>query len=146
MFKFVHSVRSIFRKQFAPTIEETGSKVDESLFLPQSSVSCFSDAPQVKHPLLHHTGVTIGAEFTSQPTSVHRLEQWRLAQEEDTSDFHVLKSDDKKNVEDNLIPRLNAVYFMRAFLKQCREHQSFLRDSICIDEHVLSTAYIYYRW
>lgn len=148
MFKLVNSVTSIFRKQFMPSCLDR-SKADEASFLPQSATSCLSDAPSTEKPLLHPTGVTIGHEFTFIPGEDQHLQQWRLAQEDDVSDFYVLKTptcDAKKPMDRNPSPKLNSEYFLRAFLKQCREHQSFLTDSICIDEHILSAAYIYYRW
>lgn len=148
MLKFVSSVTSIFRRQFMP-LRVNSPKPDEFSFLPQSVASCDSDAHSVGKPFLHPSGVTIGHEFATLPVEDQHLQQWRLAQEADVSDFYVLKTpmcDAKRPSERKPTPKLNSEYFLRAFLKQCSEHQSFLTDSICIDEHILSAAYIYYRW
>ncbi len=148
MFKFVNSVTSIFRKQFQPSVDVDRTTADESSFMPESTIACLSDAPLAVKPLLHHTGVTIGPEFITNTVEDRHLQQWRLAQEDDVSDFYVLKTPTRENEkpkERSSSPKLNSEFFLRAFLKQCREHQSFLTDSICIDEHILSAAYIYYR-
>lgn len=145
MLRFGNSFTGAFSKNLAPTSDNSiGGSIemaDETSFEPQTTFHCHSDMEIASQSVRCHEVASTGLESKDQ----------NLPREDKSkSNFpRILKKPARRLVQKlksrTSLPRLNAEFYLRAFLKQCHEQRSFFTDSICFDDRILSAAYVYYR-